>query len=65
MPLLDWLRGKGTEPAVREETKDPEAARMEARKGEQSLTGGAGQPDVTAEGVEERRHEEAARHSGI
>ena len=63
MALLDWLRGRSG--GQTEGHKDSETERMDARRAEQGAAATPEEPASTEGGAEERRHEEAARHSGI
>ena len=66
MPLLDWFRGRSAESPTEGDASGPEAERMEARRHEQEpVSAGPEQTESAERAVEERRHEEAARHSGI
>ena len=66
MPLLDWFRGRSAGPPSEGDASGPEAERMEARRHEQEPVSSPPEQPASADGaVDERRHEEAARHSGI
>ncbi|MDQ3889269.1 MAG: hypothetical protein M3312_01830 [Actinomycetota bacterium] len=60
MPLLDWLRGRD----ARRQTKGSEAERAEVRREQADMTP-VEQPETVDAAAEERRQEEASRHSGI
>jgi hypothetical protein len=65
MPLLDWFRGRSSG-SLEGDAAGPEAERMEARRREQEPVSTPPEQPESAEGaIEDRRHEEAARHSGI
>lgn len=66
MPLLDWFRGRSTGSSTEGDASGPEAERMEARRHEQEPVSPSPEQAESAEGaVDDRRHQEAARHSGI
>ena len=66
MPLFDWFRGRSAGSPAEGDASGPEAERMQARRHEQEPVSASPHEAENVEGaVEERRHEEAARHSGI
>jgi hypothetical protein len=66
MPLLDWFRGRSARTPTEGDASEPQAERMEARRHEQEPVSAPPVQAESAEGaVDDRRHEEAARHSGI
>ena len=65
MPLLDWLRGRGRGDQAEGGAEDPQAERMEARRTDQEPSASPTEPGTADAAAEERRHEEAGRHSGI
>ena len=64
MPLLDWFRGRRPEDEAAG-SEAPQAERMDARRTDQDPSSPATEPAESEERIEERRHEEAGRHSGI
>ena len=60
MPLLDWLRGQG-----RRQPQPSDVDRAEARRSEQQAEHFPERVDEPEQVAEQRRNEEAARHSGI
>lgn len=66
MPLLDWFRRRGAASPPEGDASGPEAERMEARRHEQEpVSAGPEQAETVESAADDRRHEEAARHSGI
>jgi hypothetical protein len=60
MALLDWLRGQG-----RRQPKESDVERAEARRFEEDPERFPERTEDVEAAAEQRREEEAARHSGI